>query len=190
MRKTRDCRARTICSPQSCWRQATTNNHVDGAETALREELVISPARFHDVCGARQRLRRLATNYREAEGYLKKATSFGPQKPRRLPDIWDRCISATNRSAEAEDSSSSMHPSHDRCVAESISDPEGAFSSGQDPDAERSSGMRRTQRWKSARDLANKTLAQDKSKLAGLAGYIGDHRTLEELRQKTGHLLP
>ena len=85
-------------------------------------------------------------NYPEAETYLKKAILLGPQSPDAYLYLGQMYFD-DEPFRRGGNCSSSMHPSYDGCFAESISGPEGAFSSGQNPDARRVSRMQRTRRW-------------------------------------------
>ena len=152
---------------------ATGNDEspLDAAEAELKKELVISP----DDSMTYAALGKIAVtrnNYPEAETYLKKAILLGPQSPDAYLYLGQLYFN-TNRYAEAETALRQYYPSYDRCFSESISGPEGALSSGQNPDEERSSRMRRTRRWISHASWPNKTLAQDKGKLAGLMDTSG-----------------
>ena len=146
-------------------------SHVADAETELKKELVISP---HDSMSyaALGKIAATRHNYPEAETYLKKAISLGSQSPDAYLYLGQMYF-ATNRFRGSRNRSSPMHPSDDRCFAESIPGPEGALSSRQNPRRRKASRMQRTTEMKISRDLANKTLAQDKSKLAGLMDSSG-----------------
>ena len=159
---------------------------MNGAETALKKELVISPhdSMTYAALGKIAATRNAIT--REAETYLKKAISFGSQKSRRLSVFWGRCISP-NRSAEAETALRqcirlTTDVSLNRYQVQKAHFLLGRILMQKGEQDEAHAQM------KISRDLANKTLAQDKTKLAGLMDTSGIPM-FEELWQKTGHLL-
>ena len=146
-------------------------SHLEAAEAELKKELAISP---HDsmTYTALGKIAITRNNYAEAETYLKKAILLGPQNPDAYLYIGQIYFEHEPPRA-GRNCSSSMHPSYNRCFAESISGPEGAFSSWQNPDAERLSRMRRTPRWLSHANWPTKRWRRIKSKLAGLMDTSG-----------------
>ena len=187
MKKIRDCRARTIYLPQSCWRQATTKQHVNGAEMALREELVISP-RDSMAYAALGRIAASRNQYGEAEAYLKKAISFGPQNPDAYL-ILGQMYFSLNRSAEAEAALRQCIRLTTDVSRNRYQIQKAHFLLGRILMQKGEQDAAHAQ-MEIARELANKTLAQDKSKLAGLMDTSERSAMREELWQKTGHLLP
>ncbi len=113
-------------------------SHVEGAETELKKELVVSP-RDSMTYAALGKIAATRNNYPEAETYLKKAISLGPQSPDAYLYL-GQIYFAHEPFRGGGSCSSSMHPPYNGCFAESISGPEGALSSGQNSDAEGSAG--------------------------------------------------
>jgi tetratricopeptide (TPR) repeat protein len=144
--------------------------HLEGAETALKQELVISPrdamsyAALGKIATSRQ-------NNSEAETYLKKAILLEP----RSPDAYlylGQIYFATNHSAEAETAlrqciDLTTDVSRNRYQIQKAHFLLGRIlmQKGQQDAAHTEMNI--------SRDLANKTLAQDKSKLAGLLDTSG-----------------
>jgi tetratricopeptide (TPR) repeat protein len=144
--------------------------HLEGAETALKQELVISPrdamsyAALGKIATSRQ-------NYSEAETYLKKAILLEP----RSPDAYlymGQIYFATNRSAEAETAlrrciDLTTDVSRNRYQIQKAHFLLGRIlmQKGQQDAAHAEMNI--------SREFANKTLAQDKSKLAGLLDTSG-----------------
>jgi tetratricopeptide (TPR) repeat protein len=140
-------------------------NDSEGAETELKKELAISP---HDsmTYAALGKIAATRHNYPEAETYLKKAILYGS----RSPDAYlflGQMYFATNRSAEAEAALRqcillTTDVSLNRYQVQQAHFLLGRIlvQKGQQDAARAEMNI--------ARDLANKTLAQDKSKLAGL----------------------
>ena len=140
-------------------------NHIDAAEAELKKELVISP---HDsmTYTALGKIALTRSNYPDAETYLKKAILYGPQSP----DAWlylGQMYFNMNRFAEAETALRqcirlTTDVSRNRYQVQKAHFLLGRIlmKKGQDDAAHTEMDI--------ARDLANKTLAQDKSKLAGL----------------------
>ena len=110
----------------------------EGAETELKKELVVSP---HDsiAYAALGKIAATHHDYPMAEAYLKKAILFGSHSPDAYLYLGQMYVD-TNRSAEAETALRQCIRLTTRCFAESISGPEGTFSSWQNPDAERAAG--------------------------------------------------
>jgi tetratricopeptide (TPR) repeat protein len=145
-------------------------NHVADAEAALKKELIISP---HDSMSyaALGRIAATRRNYPEAETYLKKAIALGSQSPDAYLYLGQMYF-ATNRTAEAEIALR-------QCIHLTTDDSLNRYQvqkahfllgrilaqKGQQDEAR--------EEMKISRDLANKTLAQDKSKLAGLTDTSG-----------------
>ena len=153
---------------------ATGNDeqHVNGAEMALREELVISPgdAMTYATLG---KIAASRNQYGEAEAYLKKAISFGPQNPDAYL-ILGQMYFGVNRSAEAEAALRqsirlTTDVSRNRYQIQKAHFLLGRIlmQKGEQDAAHAQMDI--------ARELANKTLAQDKNKLAGLMDTSGDH---------------
>jgi tetratricopeptide (TPR) repeat protein len=145
-------------------------NHVEEAEAELKKELVISP-RDSMTYAALGKIAVTRNNYAEAETYLKKAILLGP----RSPDAYlylGQMYFATNRSAEAETALR-------QCILLTTDVSENRYQvqkahfflgrilmqKGQQDAAHTEMDI--------SRDLANKSLSQDKSKLAGLLDTSG-----------------
>ena len=116
---------------------------LESAETELKKELAISP----DDAMTYAALGKIAVsrnNYPEAETYLKKRDLTHAPGILTPIYIWvRRYFYNTNRFAEAAETAfPAMHPSYDGPFAKSISGPEGALSSGPNPDEEWSAGCR------------------------------------------------
>jgi tetratricopeptide (TPR) repeat protein len=145
-------------------------SHVADAETELKKELVISP---HDSMSyaALGKIAATRRNYPEAETYLKKAIALGSQSPDAYLYLGQMYF-ATNRIAEAESAlRQCIHLTTDvslnRYQVQKAHFLLGRIlaQKGQQDEAH--------EEMKISRDLANKTLAQDKSKLAGLTDASG-----------------
>lgn len=151
---------------------ATGNDQspLESAEAELKKELVISP---HDsmTYAALGKIAITRNNYPEAETYLKKAISLAPQNPDAYLYLGQMYFN-TNRHEEAE---TALH----QCIRLTTDVSRNRYQvqkahyllgrilmkNGQ-PDAAH-------KEMETERDLANKTLAQDKSKLAGLMDTSG-----------------
>ena len=140
-------------------------SHLQGAETALKEELAISPrdpmtyAALGKIAVSRQ-------NYPEAETYLQKAVLYGPKSPDAYLYLGQMYF-ATNRSAEAatalrQSIDLTTDVSRNRYQIQKAHFLLGRIlmQNGQQDAAHTEMNI--------SRDLANKTLAEDKDKLAGL----------------------
>jgi tetratricopeptide (TPR) repeat protein len=144
--------------------------HVGGAETELKKELVISP-RDSTTYGALGEIAATHHNYPEAETYLKKAISLGSRNPDAYLYLGQMYF-ATDRSAEAETAlrqciELTTDVSRNRYQVQKAHFLLGRImmQKGQQDAAHGEMTI--------ARDLANKTLAQDKSKLTGLMDTSG-----------------
>jgi tetratricopeptide (TPR) repeat protein len=145
-------------------------SHVEDAEAELKKELVISP-RDSMTYTALGKIALTRNNYPEAETYLKKAILLGP----RSPDAYlylGQMYFATNRSAEAESAlrqciEFTTDVSRNRYQVQKAHFFLGRIlmQKGQQDAAHAEMEI--------SRDLANKTLSQDKSKLAGLLDASG-----------------
>jgi tetratricopeptide (TPR) repeat protein len=145
-------------------------SHVEDAEAELKKELVTSP-RDSMTYTALGKIAATRKNYPEAETYLKKAVSLGP----RSPDAYlylGQVYFETNRSAEAETALRqcirlTTDVSRNRYQVQKAHFFLGRIlmQKGQQDAAHAEMEI--------SRDLANKTLAQDKSKLAGLLATSG-----------------
>jgi len=140
-------------------------NDEQGGEAEFKKELIISP---HDsmTYTALGRIAANRHNYSEAETYLKKAISFGPESPDAYLFL-GQIYFTTNRPADAETALR-------RCVELTTDASRNRYQVQQ---AHFMLGRIMTQKgqqdaaraeMKIAQELANRTLAQDKSKLAGL----------------------
>jgi tetratricopeptide (TPR) repeat protein len=145
-------------------------NDEEGAEAEFRKELLISP---HDsmTYAALGKIAANHHNYTEAEAYLKKAILYGPESPDAYLFLGQMYL-ATDRSAEAETALRqcirlTTDVSRNRYQVQQAHFLLGRMliQKGQQ-DAGRAE-------MNTARDLADKTLAQDKSKLAGLMDTAG-----------------
>jgi tetratricopeptide (TPR) repeat protein len=145
-------------------------SHVEDAEAELKKELLISP-RDAMTYAAQGKIALTRNNYPEAETYLKKAILLGP----RTPDAYlylGQMYFATNRSAEAETAlrqciDLTTDVSRNRYQVQKAHFFLGRIlmQKGQQDAAHAEMEI--------SRDLANKTLSQDKSKLAGLLDSQG-----------------
>jgi tetratricopeptide (TPR) repeat protein len=145
-------------------------NHGKDAEAELKKEQLISP-RDAMTYAALGKIALTRNNYPEAETYLKKAILFGP----RSPDAYlylGQMYFATNRSAEAETAlrqciDLTTDVSRNRYQVQKAHFFLGRIlmQKGQQDAAHAEMEI--------SRDLANKTLSQDKSKLAGLLDTSG-----------------
>ncbi len=145
-------------------------SHVEGAETELNRELVISP-RDSMTYAALGKIAATRNNYPEAETYLKKAILLGPQDPDAYLYL-GQVYFATNRSAEAEAALRqcirlTTDVSRNRYQVQKAHFLVGRImmQKGQQDEAHAEMAI--------SRELANKTLAQDKSKLEGLMDTSG-----------------
>jgi tetratricopeptide (TPR) repeat protein len=145
-------------------------SHVEGAETELRKELVISP-RDSMTYAALGKIAATRHNYPEAETYLKKATLLGPRSPDAYLYLGQMYFN-TNRSAEAETALRecirlTTDVSQNRYQVQKAHFLLGRIlmQKGQQDAAHAEMTI--------SRELANKTLAQDKSKLTGLMDTSG-----------------
>ena len=145
-------------------------NDSDGAETELKKELEVSP---HDsmTYAALGRIAATRHDYPAAEVYLKKAILYGSGSPDAYLFLGQMYV-ATNRSAEAETALRqcillTTDVSRNRYQVQQAHFLLGRIltQKGQQEAAHTEMNI--------ARDLANKTLAQDKSKLAGLMDASG-----------------
>ena len=145
-------------------------SHVDSAEAALKKELVISPKDSMTYC-ALGRLAFTEGNYPEAETYLKKSVLLNPQNPD--PYLYlGQMYFATKRSKEAEAALRqcirlTTDVSRNRYQVQKAHYLLGRILI---QEGQRDAGLAEMN---VARGLANKTLAQDKSKLAGLMDTPG-----------------
>ena len=151
-------------------------SHLEGAETELKKELFISP---HDsmTYAALGKIAVSRQNYPEAEIYLKKAVLYGPKSPDAYLYLGQMYF-ATNRSAEAETAlrqsiDLTIDVSRNRYQIQKAHFLLGRIlmQKGQQDAAHTEMNI--------SRDLANKTLAQDKSKLAGLLESSGSQDAQE-----------
>ncbi|HEY6374587.1 MAG TPA: tetratricopeptide repeat protein [Edaphobacter sp.] len=145
-------------------------SHMNDAETELKKELVISP-RDSMTYAALGKIAMTRKNYPEAETYLKKAISLGARSPDAYLYLGQMYFD-TNRSAEAETAlrqciSLTTDVSQNRYEVQKAHFLLGRIliQKGQRDAAHQEMDI--------SRDLANKTLAQDKSKLAGLLETSG-----------------
>jgi tetratricopeptide (TPR) repeat protein len=146
------------------------NNHMEEAEAELKKELVISP-RDSMTYAALGKIALTRNNYPEAETYLKKATLLGPQSPDAYLYLGQMYF-ATNRSAEAETAlrqciGLTTDVSQNRYQVQKAHFFLGRIlmQKGQQDAAHAEMEI--------SRDLANKSLSLDKSKLAGLLDTSG-----------------
>jgi tetratricopeptide (TPR) repeat protein len=140
-------------------------SHVAEAEAELKKELVISP-RDSIAYTALGKIAATRNNYPEAEAYLKKAISFGPQSPDAYLYLGQLYFD-TNRSAEAETALRecirlTVDVSRNRYQVQKAHFFLGRIlmQQGRQDAAHAEMAI--------SRELANKTLTQDKSKLGGL----------------------
>jgi len=146
------------------------DSHVASAESELKKELLISPrdAMAYAALGEIEVNRR---NYPEAETYLKKAVSLDSQSPDAYLHLGQMYF-AMNRSAEAETAlrqciQLTTDPSRNRYQVQKAHFLLGRvlMQKGQEDAAHAEMTI--------SRELANKTLAQDKSNLASLTDASG-----------------
>jgi tetratricopeptide (TPR) repeat protein len=157
--------------------------HVGGAEAELKKELVISPDDSMTY-GALGKIAASHNNYSEAETYLKKAILLGPQNPD--PYLYlGQIYFATNRSAEAETALRecirlTTDVSRNRYQVQKAHFLLGRIlmQKGQQDAAHAEMDI--------TRELANKTLSQDKSKLAGLLDSSGSQDGQAPAEQASG----
>jgi tetratricopeptide (TPR) repeat protein len=151
---------------------ATGNDQspLESAETELKKELVISP-RDSMTYAALGKIAVIRNNYPEAETYLKKAILLGPQSPDAYLYLGQLYFN-TNRFAEAETALRqcirlTTDVSRNRYQVQKAHYLLGRIlmKNGQQDAAHAEMDI--------SRDLADKTLAQDKSKLAGLMDTSG-----------------
>ena len=145
-------------------------SHVRDAEAELKKEMVISP-RDSITYTALGKIALTRNNYPEAETYLKKAILLGPQSPDAYLYL-GQIYFATNRSAEAETALRqcirlTTDVSRNRYQVQKAHFFLGRIlmQKGQQDAAHAE--------METSRDLANKTLSQDKSNLAGLLDTSG-----------------
>jgi tetratricopeptide (TPR) repeat protein len=145
-------------------------SHVRDAEAELKKELLISP-RDSMTYAALGKIALTRNNYPEAETYLKKAILFGPQTPDAYLYLGQMYF-ATNRSAEAETALRqcirlTTDVSRNRYQVQKAHFFLGRIlmQKGQQDAAHAEMEI--------SRDLANKTLSQDKNNLAGLLDTAG-----------------
>lgn len=140
-------------------------SHVEDAETELKKELVVSP-RDSMTYTALGKIAATRNDYPEAETYLKKATSLAPQSPDAYLYLGQMYFDG-NRFTEGEAALRqsirlTTDVSRNRYQVQKAHFLLGRILMKQgQPDAAQGE-------MNIARDLANKTLAQDKSKLLGL----------------------
>ena len=151
---------------------ATGNDQrpLESAETELKKELVISP-RDSMTYAALGKIAVIRNNYPEAETYLKKAILLGPQSPDAYLYLGQLYFNMS-RFAEAETTLRqcirlTTDVSRNRYQVQKAHYLLGRvlMKNGQQDAAHAEMGI--------SRDLADKTLAQDKSKLAGLMDTSG-----------------
>jgi len=145
-------------------------SHIDSAEAEVKKELAISPddAKTYAALG---RLAIIQNNYPEAETYLRKAVSLDPQDPDSYLYLGQMYFN-TKQLAEAETALRqcirfTTDVSRNRYQVQKAHYMLGRIllQKGQQTEGLAEINI--------ARDLANKTLAQDKSKLAGLMDTSG-----------------
>ena len=155
-------------------------SHMASAESELKKELLISPhdAMTYAALGEIEVNRR---NYPEAEAYLKKAVLFGPQSPDGYLHLGQMYF-ATNRSAEAETALRecirlTTDVSRNRYQVQKAHFLLGRvlMQKGQEDAAHAEMTL--------SRELANKTLAQDKSNLAALTDSSGSEEQCSACRR-------
>ena len=158
-------------------------SHLEGAEAELKKELVISP-RDAMTYAALGKIAVTRDNYPEAETYLKKAILLGPQNPDAYLYLGQMYF-ATNRFAEAETALRecirlTTDVSRNRYQVQKAHFLLGRIlmQKGQQDAAHAEMNI--------TRDLANKTLAQDKSKLAGLMDSSGSQDGQAPAEQASG----
>ncbi len=145
-------------------------SHVEDAKAELKKELVISP-QDSMTYAALGKIAVTHNNYPEAETYLKKTTLLGPQSPDAYLSLGQMYFD-TNRSEEAERALRecirlTTDVSQNRYQVQKAHFLLGRIlmQKGQRDAAHQEMDI--------SRDLANKTLSQDKSKLAGLLDTAG-----------------
>lgn len=145
-------------------------SNVEGAEAELKKELIISP-NDSTTYAALGKIAATRNNYPEAETYLKKAILLGSQSPDAYLYL-GQIYFDTNRSAEAETALRqcirlTTDVSRNRYQVQKAHFLLGRIlmKKGQQDAAHAEMDV--------ARELANKTLSQDKSKLAGLLDTSG-----------------
>jgi tetratricopeptide (TPR) repeat protein len=159
------------------------DTHVGGAEAELKKELIISPndAMTYAALG---KIASTHNNYPEAETYLKKAILLGPQNPD--PYLYlGQIYFATNRPAEAETALRecirlTTDVSRNRYQIQKAHFLLGRILMQQGQQDAAHAEMDIT------RELANKTLSQDKSKLAGLLDSSGSQDGQAPAEQASG----
>jgi tetratricopeptide (TPR) repeat protein len=145
-------------------------SHLGDAEAELKKELVISP---HDsmTYAALGKIAVTHHNYPEAENYLKKAIALGSQSPDAYLYL-GQLYFATNRSAEAEAALRQCIQLTRDVSLNRYQVQKAHFLLGRIL-AQKGQQDAAREEMKISRELANKTLAQDKSKLAGLMDSSG-----------------
>ncbi len=150
-------------------------SHLQGAETALKDELAISP-RDPMTYAALGKIAVTRQNYPEAETYLRKATLLDPKSPDAYLYLGQMYF-ATNRSAEAEtvlrqsiDLTTDVSRNRYQIQKAHFLLGRILMQKGQQDAAHTEMNI--------SRDLANKTLAEDKDKLAGLLDSSGSLNAL------------
>ena len=145
-------------------------SHLGDAEAELKKELVISP---HDsmTYAALGKIAVTHHNYSEAEDYLKKAIALGSQSPDAYLYL-GQLYFATNRSAEAEAALRQCIQLTTDVSLNRYQVQKAHFLLGRIL-AQKGQQDAAHEEMKISRELANKTLAQDKSKLAGLMDSSG-----------------
>jgi tetratricopeptide (TPR) repeat protein len=148
----------------------TTDSPVDAAETELKKELAISPHDFMTYA-ALGKIEVSRNNYPDAETYLKKAISLDPRSPDAYLYLGQMYFNM-NRSADAETALRqcirlTTDVSQNRYQVQKAHFLLGRIlmQQGQQEAAHAEMDI--------SRDLANKTLTQDKTKLAGLLNTAG-----------------
>ena len=145
-------------------------SHLDEAEGELKKELVISP-RDSMTYAALGKIAITRNNYSEAETYLKKAILLAPQSPDAYLYLGEVYLD-TNRSAEAETALRECIRLTTDVSRNRYQVQKAHFLLGRILMKEGRQDAAHAQ-MDAARELANRTLAQDKSKLAGLMDTSG-----------------
>lgn len=145
-------------------------SHMESAETELKKELAISPSDSMTYAA----LGKIAANrnhYPEAERYLKKAVALAPQSPDAYLYLGQMYFN-TNRYAEAETALRQCISLTDDISRNRYQVQNAHYLLGRILMQKRQPNAARTE-MNIARELANKTLSQDKSKLAALIDTSG-----------------
>jgi tetratricopeptide (TPR) repeat protein len=145
-------------------------SHVQGAEAELKKELVISP-RDAMTYAALGKIAATRNNYPEAEAYLKKAILLGSQNPDAYLYL-GQIYFDTNRPAEAETALRQCIRLTTDVSRNRFQVQKAHFLLGRILMKKGHQDAAHTE-MDIARELANKTLSQDKSKLAGLLDTAG-----------------